>query len=75
MKNILFILSAFFIFQACSKDNDDTGQINNIPDQSFTESFDTASAAVKKGWIFLNKSVDPGTTVWSNPSLSLPLRQ
>ncbi|MGL6268487.1 MAG: choice-of-anchor J domain-containing protein, partial [Chitinophagaceae bacterium] len=67
MKQYFFFVLFFLTFFSCSKN--ETGNENNIkvPDQSFIESFDTASAATKKGWVFINKSIDQGTTNWSNP--------
>ncbi len=38
-----------------------------VPDQSFTEDFDTASAAADRGWHYINRSVELGITDWKNP--------
>lgn len=66
MKSFLFFISVIFCLLACSK-NDSPAVINDIPDQSFTESFDQSSEAVSRGWTFLNKSIDLGNTQWGNP--------
>jgi len=68
MKQNIFFFIIYISFLSCSKNDTGDEKIIKIPDQSFTESFDTASAAAKKGWVFLNTSVDKGTTNWSNPS-------
>jgi hypothetical protein len=68
MKQYFYLVIISLSFISCSKDDSGNENSIEIPDQSFTESFDTASAAEKKGWVFLNKSVNPGTTNWSNPS-------
>ena len=55
-----------FLVFSCSSDPDTTQE--QVPDQSFTESFDQASSAVSRGWVFSNQSVVLGTTNWNNPS-------
>ena len=67
MKSFILLITILFCLQACSK-NDSPETINQIPDQSFTESFDQSSEAVNRGWTFLNKSIDLGNTQWSNPA-------
>lgn len=67
MKSFILFITILFCLQGCSK-NDSPETIIQIPDQSFTESFDQSSEAVKRGWTFLNKSIVLGNTQWSNPS-------
>jgi len=65
------ILLCIFLFPQLHSCVDDEAEYlarqNFAPDQSFTESFDTANAAYNRGWRYLNKSVDIGTTTWQNP--------
>lgn len=67
MKYVIILAGCFLLFQACSKDENNTNQTN--PNSSFSESFDDANEATRKGWTFSNSSVEKGTTQWSNPSL------
>ncbi|MEP6582711.1 MAG: choice-of-anchor J domain-containing protein [Ginsengibacter sp.] len=55
----------FFLFQSC-KDDSYLTTIPPIADQSFTEEFDTASAAVSRGWKFINASEPLGSGIWQN---------
>ena len=41
-----------------------------IPDQSFTEEFDTLQAAYNRGWRFFNKSESPASKDWVEGSIS-----
>jgi len=43
-----------------------------VPDQSFAEEFDTSSAAVNRGWRFINRSKVIGYRSWQNPSVNKP---
>lgn len=56
---------AFLLFQSC-KDDSYLTKIPPIPDQSFSEEFDTASAALSRGWEFINVSEPPGSSIWQN---------
>jgi hypothetical protein len=67
MKKYFFLVFISLISFACSKD--ENGNNENIPDNSFSESFDDAKAAEKEGWTFINNSIDLGATQWSNPSV------
>lgn len=68
-KSILpkFIISslAAVIFYSC-KDDSYLTKIPPTPDQSFVEEFDTASAALARGWQFINTSEPKGGGVWQN---------
>jgi hypothetical protein len=68
MKQYFFLIFSSFLFLSCSKNDNGEENTNKIPDQSFTESFDTASASVNRGWVFQNNSIDRGSTNWNNPS-------
>ena len=39
-----------------------------VPGQSFSEEFDTLSAATSRGWTFINASLPAGTGGWTGPS-------
>src|ERR1700754_1331889 len=43
-----------------------------IADQSFTEEFDTASAAIKRGWTFTDASDPAGPSVWQDGGAIAP---
>ena len=63
----LFIISvlAVVIFQSCEDDSQLTA-IPPVNDQSFIEEFDTAVAALSRGWKFVNSSAPKGSGVWQN---------
>ena len=67
MKYIILLTGLMLLLQACSKDQNTESQPK--PESSFSESFDDATEAAGKGWIFSNNSVEKGSTQWSNPSL------
>ena len=56
---------ALLILQSCK---DDSSLITPVPTKnySFTEEFDTASAALSRGWKFINASDPVGAAVWQN---------
>ena len=66
LPKLLIITSlVFFLFPACKDD----GYLTNIPpiaDQSFNEEFDTATAALSRGWQFINASEPSGSSIWQN---------
>lgn len=62
---LLAILFVFFFFHSC-KDDSYLTTIPPVPDQSFTEEFDTATAALSRGWKFINTSEALGSSVWQN---------
>ena len=66
MKTFLFSCLLLLGILSCSKEDKPAPAV--VENQSFVEEFDTASAATERGWIFTNKSIDPGTTNWGNPS-------
>ena len=68
MKQYISITFILLLILSCNKNDNGEESLNKIPDQSFTETFDTASAAANRGWTFINKSVERGGTNWSNPS-------
>ena len=59
--NAVIILALF----SC-KDDGYLAKVPPIPDQSFVEEFDTATAAVARGWLFVNTSNPTGSGVWQN---------
>jgi len=63
----LFIIGslASLVFHSC-KDDSYLADIPVVPDQSFVEEFDTASAALARGWRFINASDPEGGGVWQD---------
>jgi hypothetical protein len=57
---------AFALVISCNKDS--ASDMPEIPDQSFVEEFESAVLADARGWDYINKSVDLGSTAWGNPS-------
>ena len=66
MKTILPFLVLALLFGACNKDSSEPEP--EIPDQGFTEEFESSTAAAARGWVYTNRSVDLGSTNWSNPT-------
>jgi hypothetical protein len=56
------------VLQSC-KDDSYLAAAPPIPDQSFVEEFDTLSTAYAKGWRFVNRSENIGTTNWTQGSI------
>ncbi|MEO8763338.1 MAG: choice-of-anchor J domain-containing protein [Ginsengibacter sp.] len=54
-----------FLFYACTDDSY-LASHPPVPDQSFVEEFDSASAALDRGWQFVNASNPRGGGVWQN---------
>lgn len=70
---LLFISSlATFIMYSC-KDDHHLTVAPPVPNQSFVEEFDTATAAVARGWQFINASDPKGTGEWQNGGGNPPL--
>ena len=55
---------AILVFHSC-KDDSYLAKLPTV-DQSFVEEFDTASAAVTRGWQFINASDPKGGGVWQD---------
>ena len=60
----LFFISLVF-FLSC-KDDSYLTKIPPVPDQSFVEEFDTATAALSRGWKFINVSDPLGSSIWQD---------
>jgi hypothetical protein len=60
LRFILLIVCVLLLVTACNKND----SIKSVADQSFTEEFDTTSAATARGWIFNNTSSPKGPGVW-----------
>jgi hypothetical protein len=56
---------AVLVFHSC-KDDTYLSKVPPVPDQSFVEEFDTASAALARGWKFINTSDPKGGGVWQD---------
>ncbi|MEP6949440.1 MAG: choice-of-anchor J domain-containing protein [Ginsengibacter sp.] len=56
---------AVLVFHSC-KDDSYLAKIPPVPDQSFVEEFDSASAASARGWQFVNASDPKGGGVWQD---------
>jgi hypothetical protein len=66
LSKVLIISSlAILIFYSC-KDDSYLTRIPPVKDQSFVEEFDTVSAALSRGWKFINTSDPKGGGVWQN---------
>src|SRR5664279_4624392 len=63
-KFLTVIATALLLFSC--KDDGYLAKIPPVPDQSFVEEFDTASAALARGWKFINTSDPKGGGVWQN---------
>src|SRR4051812_28257594 len=69
MRNFTFTLLTILAFtsivalQSC-KDDSYLLAKPAVADQSFSEEFDTASAALARGWHFINRSTPLGSGVW-----------
>jgi hypothetical protein len=63
-----FIVSTVFL--ASCKNDAYLAEAPGIPNQSFTEDFETISGAQANGWQFINASSPTGTGGWASPVLS-----
>jgi hypothetical protein len=66
----LFLPLAVLITLASCKNDEYLTTPPPIPDQSFSEEFESISSATGNGWQFINKSSPIGTGGWTGPSLS-----
>ncbi len=57
--------------QSCKNDKDLT-MAPSIPNQSFTEEFDTVSSALARGWKIVNASVPKGPNIWQQGGAATP---
>ena len=64
-KFLMISILATLVLQSCKKNNSST-KFSSVPDQSFVEEFDTASAALARGWQFINTSEPKGVGVWQD---------
>lgn len=62
---------AMLLFSSCK---DDSYLLNPapVPDQSFSEDFDSATAVLGRGWKFINNSYPLGGNVWQNGGSAAP---
>ncbi|MET0393602.1 MAG: choice-of-anchor J domain-containing protein, partial [Chitinophagaceae bacterium] len=63
VKKLIYGLAVLAVFQSCKKDDDPVPAPEPVPDQSFTQGFNTTAEAVNQGWIFKNRS-DEAATGW-----------
>ncbi len=61
-----YLFSLLLLQLSCSKD--DGADTPPEPETGFVEEFDQAFSAAERGWVFQNKSVNPGPTNWGNPA-------
>lgn len=61
------------LVQSCKKDQNILVP-PPVPDQSFTEEFDTSGAAYNRGWRFINRSDIIGRRNWQNPTFLIPFK-
>ena len=72
LSKLLIICSlAVLIFHSC-KDDSPAPAIPAVPDQSFVEEFDTASAALARGWQIINTSDPLGGGIWEDGGRAQP---
>jgi hypothetical protein len=70
---LLFISIGFLVYlQSCIKDDASMLTPPPIPDQSFTEEFDTIGSAYDRGWRFINTSETRGTDGWFQGGAGFP---
>ncbi|MDQ6888999.1 MAG: choice-of-anchor J domain-containing protein [Bacteroidota bacterium] len=62
---LLWVCFAVFLISSC-KDDSYLTKNPPVPNQSFHEEFDSASAALTRGWKFINASDPIGGGVWQN---------
>lgn len=76
LHNFLFsgflFMSALVLLPSC-KDDSYLLQPEPIADQSFAEEFDSATAALSRGWKFINNSYPAGGNVWQNGGSAAPV--
>ncbi|TCZ71363.1 choice-of-anchor J domain-containing protein [Flaviaesturariibacter aridisoli] len=60
------------VLLASCKNDSDIAAMPAVPDQSFTEEFDTLSAALHRGWMVYNGSSPVGSAVWQDGGDLLP---
>ncbi|MEP6927351.1 MAG: choice-of-anchor J domain-containing protein [Ginsengibacter sp.] len=66
LPKLLIISSlALLVFHSC-KDDSYLTKIPPVSDQSFVEEFDTATAALSRGWQFINTSDPKGLGIWQD---------
>jgi len=65
LKLLIISSLAALVLHSC-KDDSYLTKIPPVTDQSFVEEFDTASAALARGWQFINTSDPKGGGVWQN---------
>jgi hypothetical protein len=76
LRNFLFtgLLSFFALtFLASCKDDSYLLQPEPVADQSFSEEFDSSTAALSRGWKFINNSYPAGGNVWQNGGAAYPV--
>lgn len=69
----LYMISTLALFiVSCNKNNFFTPQKPEFPNQSFVEGFDTANAALARGWQFINVSSPAGDGRWQDGGAATP---
>jgi hypothetical protein len=71
-KLLLSLLVAASAMTACYDDREYAQPPVDLTDYSYTEEFDTVSAAVKRGWVIKNASAPKGTHIWAQGCLNDP---
>ena len=67
----LYACLSVVLLTSCKNDSDLTA-MPAVPDQSFTEEFDTLSAALHRGWKIYNGSAPVGSAVWQDGGDLIP---
>lgn len=73
MRNKILLFSFFICLSGClisCKNDTYLSEPPSVPGQSFSEEFDTLSAASARGWTLMNASTPAGTGAWTGPSIT-----
>jgi len=68
-----FLSVCALLFLSSCKDDSNLLQPAPVANQSFSEEFDSASAALGRGWKFINNSYPSGSNVWQNGGSAAPV--
>ncbi|MBY0536701.1 MAG: choice-of-anchor J domain-containing protein [Chitinophagaceae bacterium] len=72
-KIVLSLVVVGVSFVSCVKDDPASLIPPPVPDQSFTEEFDTVAQSFKRGWVPINNSNPKGSGIWAQGGGLLPI--
>src|SRR3954468_18976374 len=67
IRTLLFIVVTVTVITSCKKY--DYVSTIKVPNQSFSEEFDTIGAAYDRGWRFVNRSLPLGSETWGQGNI------